>query len=1116
MNDHDVATLSTPSDAPPDGAEPVAPPDADPPRRRRSRRFERGLAIGFTVLAAFAMAAFTLAQLHPGLLINDSTPAGGDMGAHVWGPAYLRDHLLPNFRLTGWSPDWYAGFPAYQFYMVLPALAIVIANLALSYGAAFKLVSVAGVVAMPICAAVMGRLFRLPFPGPAVLAIATLPFLFDTSFTILGGNIASTLAGEFAFSISLSLCLLYFGALSRGLETGRYRALAAALFGMAVLCHPLPGIFFAVPVTLAVAVTHLAGTALAGVRAVRPPEVGRRSVGHVLRGAWSGVRTPLWWLATMSAVGGALTCFWVVPFLWRRPYLNDMGWERRPTDTSSMLENLFHMGADGQDLSGFDLLSTMSSLWLIVVIAAVVGAVLSFAYRERLGIVLTLAAIGMAVMFALVPQARLWNARLLPFFYLCLYLLAGVGVALLAQALRTVAARTVAASVVALGVVVAVALPLGVLPGASRQADGDWSWLGMESKASFVKSWARWNYEGYEEKDAYGEYYGVVSMMDAIGTDPQHGCGRTFWEYDNEKLNSYGTPMALMLLPHWTDGCIGSMEGLFFESSATTPYHFLTQSVLSAQPSRPQREIPYQNFDIDTGVRQLQEMGVRYYLAYSETAKAAANAKPELTRISESGPWVVYEVADSELVAGLDNQPVVLDDIHQYQKDWLPVAAALYNDPDSWEVLRAAGGPDEWQRVSSTQQQPPTTAVANVAVSDIRTDNDSISFSVDQVGQPVLVKASYFPNWKADGADGPYRVMPNLMVVVPTSQDVTLSYGQTPVDVLAWALTFLGMAGLALLVWRPPLAMNRFRRAKAADAGGDEEDLSWLAPLPSEGYGELGTNGRGPAGGGPSGAGPEPPESQPDPTVTGGPTADGDGAPAAGAVAGALLTDAPAGPSPAGPSPAVPDGADGPDGGDGPDGADGPDVVEGPGVADVPDADEGPPARGGRPDDEAVPLLLTPAGPPPTFTPEPSTTDQPPPEAAPGPEAAAPGPEAADEWAVPPASPETWAAPATSATDAPGGPAPPRGADEGSPLDGPRPAVEERGPTRGSAGDDGEAEASSPAGGEPPAEGATPQSWLDLFSPTPEDDAGSVAWTDRDEPDRERPARGPGSPPPTQ
>ena len=40
---------------------------------------------------------------------------------------------------------------------------------------------------------------------------AALGFLFDKNFTIYGGNIASTMAGEFAFSISLALAIVYLG-----------------------------------------------------------------------------------------------------------------------------------------------------------------------------------------------------------------------------------------------------------------------------------------------------------------------------------------------------------------------------------------------------------------------------------------------------------------------------------------------------------------------------------------------------------------------------------------------------------------------------------------------------------------------------------------------------------------------------------------------------------------------------------------------------------------------------------------------------------------------------------------------------------------------------------------
>ena len=147
------------------------------------------------------------------------------MGAHVWAPAYLRDHLLPHFRLSGWSPDWYAGFPAYQFYMVIPALAVVILDVVLPYGLALKLVSIAGVLTLPVAAWAFGKLSGLRFPAPPMFAAIAVVFLFDETFTIYGGNIASTMAGEFSFSIALSLSLVYFGVLARGLRTGRHRAL---------------------------------------------------------------------------------------------------------------------------------------------------------------------------------------------------------------------------------------------------------------------------------------------------------------------------------------------------------------------------------------------------------------------------------------------------------------------------------------------------------------------------------------------------------------------------------------------------------------------------------------------------------------------------------------------------------------------------------------------------------------------------------------------------------------------------------------------------------------------------------------------------------------------------
>ncbi len=75
-------------------------------------------------------------------------------------------------------------------------------------------------------------------------------FLFDWSFTIYGGNVASTMAGEFSFSIALCVAMLYLGVLARGMRTGKGRALAASLFALTILCHLIVGIFATVATLL--------------------------------------------------------------------------------------------------------------------------------------------------------------------------------------------------------------------------------------------------------------------------------------------------------------------------------------------------------------------------------------------------------------------------------------------------------------------------------------------------------------------------------------------------------------------------------------------------------------------------------------------------------------------------------------------------------------------------------------------------------------------------------------------------------------------------------------------------------------------------------------------------
>src|SRR5579884_2417329 len=47
-----------------------------------------------TLLVVASCCIFTFAQLQPSQIFKNTTPSGGDLGAHVWLPAYVKDHLL--------------------------------------------------------------------------------------------------------------------------------------------------------------------------------------------------------------------------------------------------------------------------------------------------------------------------------------------------------------------------------------------------------------------------------------------------------------------------------------------------------------------------------------------------------------------------------------------------------------------------------------------------------------------------------------------------------------------------------------------------------------------------------------------------------------------------------------------------------------------------------------------------------------------------------------------------------------------------------------------------------------------------------------------------------------
>ena len=85
--------------------------------------------------------------------------------------------------------------------------------------------------------------------------------------------------------------------------------------------------------------------------------------------------------------------------------------------------------------------STTPADMTLVAALALLGVGTSIAYRRRFGIWVSLVALTLAVGVVVTPQGRLWNARLLPFMYLSVFLLAAIAVGELARSLAVLTSR---------------------------------------------------------------------------------------------------------------------------------------------------------------------------------------------------------------------------------------------------------------------------------------------------------------------------------------------------------------------------------------------------------------------------------------------------------------------------------------------------------------------------------------------------------------------------------------------------------------------------------------------------------------------------------------------------
>jgi hypothetical protein len=545
--------------------------------------------------------------------------------------------------------------------------------------------------------------------------------------------------------------VLTIASFERDLTRSKRKPLTAVLVALAALCHTIGGLLVLVAIGVRTALAH-----------------NKAALIHA---------------AIAAGLGAVISAFWYLPLWSYRLYTNDLSFTRQTN-----FGRLF-----------FPLNPALELLIAAAVIVGVVDAV-----RRQKPLLLTLAITGALFAFGVLiaPRGYLWNGRLLPVYHLTRMLLGGAGAAAairhaaprIPQPRRTIAFLA-APLVSALLICVGISWDTGTLPlGSSTLVKtGGWKypsknhWLvGPTHTTSLDSQFIDIAFGGYERGPAWNEYKQLVTKLHGLAG--AYGCGRVFPE--NDATARYGTTVALTLLPELSNGCLSVVSGLYRDSSPTSSFELVAESALSDVYDSYKPGLPYEQLNLTRGLAYLREFGVRFYLAHSSQAVTAASATQGLTDLGAVGQWTIFLVEDSPLVSPLAQNPTVTTSAPS-RAGWEKVGLQWFKQANPQAPRPSTSGPKNWPHGKTPQVQPQ--ALPAVQVTGLKAGNNRIAFTVDTPGVPMLVRESYFPTWKVDGATGPYRVAPNWMVVIPTKNNVVLHTTRGGPETLGAVLTVLGL-----------------------------------------------------------------------------------------------------------------------------------------------------------------------------------------------------------------------------------------------------------------------------------------------------------------------------------
>ena len=335
------------------------------------------------------------------------------------------------------------------------------------------------------------------------------------------------------------------------------------------------------------------------------------------------------------------------------------------------------------------------------------------------------------------------------------------------------------------------------------------TFLWVENNVKYIDKWISWNYEGFESKNVWPSFSAVNNYLSGSVSDP-----RVVYEHSSLH-NSAGTVRAFESIPLFSGR--PTLEGLYMQSSITSPFVFYIQSEISKQRSAPLPDYSCTQFNLKKGINHLEMFNVKDFIVRSQEVKKAIKDYPQFLHKKTFGPYQIYELTSNEnrYVVPLKYKPVLLETdnwkmlfykwFKNHEQNDVHIVLEKGFNKDEVDLARfGIIGEDELNNLPKIPLD-----ISGYIKEEIK--DDEILIETDMINKPILVKFSYHPNWRVEGADRIYLVSPSFMLIYPDNEHVRLYYGRTFPNYLGNFLSIAVILGFAIYI---PVTLKRRKKEK--------------------------------------------------------------------------------------------------------------------------------------------------------------------------------------------------------------------------------------------------------------------------------------------------------------